>query len=127
MANKKITELPAASSVTVDDLIPIVDGGTTTQKATGQQVVNMVSSSLAAAGFVAGSGSLNKLAIWTSGTNQLTNDVDISYISDWGGTPAIDLGPGSLLFSGSTGGIQAWGGFIGNSAESLNNRICLDK
>jgi hypothetical protein len=40
MANVKITQLPAASSVTTDDLVPIVDvGTTTTQKATLAQIL----------------------------------------------------------------------------------------
>ena len=40
MANVKITQLPAASSVTLDDIVPLVDiGTTTTQKATLAQVL----------------------------------------------------------------------------------------
>lgn len=40
MANVKITQLPAASSVTLDDIVPMVDiGTTTTQKATLSQIL----------------------------------------------------------------------------------------
>ena len=45
MAEVKITGLPAATAVTSDDLVPIVDGGTTTQKATFQQVLNYITGS----------------------------------------------------------------------------------
>ncbi len=45
MAEVKITGLPAATAVTSDDLVPIVDGGTTTQKATFQQVLDYVTGS----------------------------------------------------------------------------------
>jgi len=45
MANVKISNLPAAADVTGDDLLPVVDGGTTTQKATFQQVLDYVTGS----------------------------------------------------------------------------------
>ena len=45
MANVKISNLPAATGVTGDDLLPVVDGGTTTQKATFQQVLDYVTGS----------------------------------------------------------------------------------
>jgi len=45
MAEVKISALPAATAVTSDDLVPIVDGGTTTQKATFQQVLDYVTGS----------------------------------------------------------------------------------
>jgi len=45
MAEVKISALPAATDVTGDDLVPIVDGGTTTKKATFQQVLNYVTGS----------------------------------------------------------------------------------
>ena len=45
MANIKISNLPAAADVTGDDLLPVVDGGTTTQKATFQQVLDYVTGS----------------------------------------------------------------------------------
>lgn len=45
MANVKITGLPAATGVTSDDLVPVVDGGTTTKKATFQQVLDYVTGS----------------------------------------------------------------------------------
>jgi len=45
MAEVKITALPAATEVTSDDLVPVVDGGTTTKKATFQQVLDYVTGS----------------------------------------------------------------------------------
>lgn len=45
MAEVKISALPAATDVTGDDLVPVVDGGTTTKKATFQQVLNYVTGS----------------------------------------------------------------------------------
>ena len=45
MANVKITALPAATSIISDDLVPIVDGVATTQKATFQQVLDYVTGS----------------------------------------------------------------------------------
>ena len=45
MAEVKITGLPAATAVTSDDLVPVVDGGTTTKKATFQQVLDYVTGS----------------------------------------------------------------------------------
>jgi len=46
MANVKISQLPTASAVTSDDLLPIVDSGsTTTQQASFQQVLDYVTGS----------------------------------------------------------------------------------
>ena len=46
MANYKISQLPTASTFTSDDLLPIVDGATlTTQRATGQQILNFITGS----------------------------------------------------------------------------------
>lgn len=46
MANLKISQLPSASAVTSDDLFPIVDSGSlTTQRASGQQVLNFITGS----------------------------------------------------------------------------------
>jgi len=45
MAEVKISALPAATDVTGDDLVPVVDGGTTTKKATFQQVLDYVTGS----------------------------------------------------------------------------------
>lgn len=45
MADKKITELPAASDVTADDLFPVVDdpgGAPITKKATIQMILNLI-------------------------------------------------------------------------------------
>lgn len=51
MANKKISQLPVASSVTTDDLVVIVDSGTSaTQKASIQQLVDLASTVQGATG-----------------------------------------------------------------------------
>jgi hypothetical protein len=51
MANVKITQLPAAASVTTDDLVPIVDlGTTTTQKATLSQILALGAAPTGSAG-----------------------------------------------------------------------------
>jgi hypothetical protein len=47
MANVKISQLPAASQVTSDDLFPIVDSGSlTTQRATAEQILDYITGSI---------------------------------------------------------------------------------
>lgn len=46
MANVKISQLPAASQITSDDLLPIIDSGSlTTQRATAQQILDYITGS----------------------------------------------------------------------------------
>ena len=67
MAEVKISALPAATDVTGDDLVPVVDGGTTTKKATFQQVLNYVTGS-----------TFNDLTV-----TSLTASVTGTFVGDW--------------------------------------------
>ena len=105
MAEVKITGLPAATAVTSDDLVPIVDGGTTTQKATFQQVLDYVTGS-----------TFNDLTV-----TSLTASVSGTFVGDgtgitgvtaeWDGSHTGDASiTGSLFVSGGT--LQTYGNTI---------------
>lgn len=110
--SKKITELPAASSVATTDLVPIVSGGTTTQKATVTQLSAGIASALSA-GVVTSTGSafssVSQVTTTRGGTGQ-----------DWSastGIPKVTTGTFSLLTAPS-------GTIVGTSdSQTLTNKV----
>ena len=96
MANKKITALPAATSITSDDLVPIVDGVATTQKATFQQVLDYVT------GSTFNDLTVTSLTASVSGTLVGDGSGITGVTAEWDGTHVGDAQiTGSLFISGS--------------------------
>lgn len=89
MANVKISQLPAASAVTGDDFLPIVDSGsTTTQQASFQQVLDYVTGS-----------TFNELTVGTLSASFLY--VSSSVIQKSGSTKFGDTSDDTHQFTGS--------------------------
>ena len=122
MANVKITQLPAASSVTLDDIVPMVDiGTTTTQKATlaqvlalgpGQKVFWLVEggkyATLAAAYAAASEGDtivIGPKASGTWGDITLSENKTMSFVG-LNGVNGKQAQIGAITFSPTTGGMN---------------------
>jgi len=122
MANVKITQLPAASSVTLDDIVPMVDiGTTTTQKATlaqvlalgpGQKVLWLVEggqyATLQAAFNAATEGDtivIGPKATGTWGDVTLAENKTMSFVG-LNGVNGKQVKIGAITFSPSTGGLD---------------------
>ena len=139
MANVKITGLPAATSITSDDLVPIVDGVATTQKATFQQVLDYVTGSTfndltvtsltaSVSGTLVGDGSgiTGVTAEWDGthvGDAQITGSLYVSsstspfHITRTAqGSPSYDADASIILEHNGTNNIQ----FVGDSDDAQN-------
>ena len=103
MANVKISQLPAATSVTANvDVSPLVSGGVTT-KATPQQIVNAVLPSPGPIGSVSPStGQFTQIVgVGLSGLVKATSGVFVSAVSGTDYAPATS---GSSILSGNAAG-----------------------
>lgn len=121
----KISQLPPATSVTSDDLVPIVDSGSlTTQKATAGQLLDFVTGSTfntltvnnltaSASGTFVGNGSgLNNLT--ASNINNFTDDVRGQFSAGFG----INIVTGTIEVTGSFETITS--GNVTGSGDILN-------
>ena len=136
MANVKISQLPAASHVTSDDLFPIVDSGSlTTQRATAEQLlefvtgstfdtltVNNLTASVSGTFFGDGSGLINLTA---SNISNFTEDVRARFNAGFG----INIVTGTIEVTGSfetiTSGNVTGSGDISNPV-TLKDDIILN-
>lgn len=121
----KISQLPSATSVTSDDLVPIVDSGSlTTQKATAGQLLDFITGSIfntltvnnltaSASGTFIGNGSgLNNLT--ASNINNFTDDVRSQFSAGFG----INIVTGTIEVVGSFETITS--GNVTGSGDILN-------
>ena len=136
MANVKISQLPAASQVTSDDLFPIVDSGSlTTQRATAEQLlefvtgstfdtltVNNLTASVSGTFFGDGSSLINLTA---SNISNFTEDVRAQFNAGFG----INIATGTIEVTGSfetiTSGNVTGSGDISNPV-TLKDDIILN-
>jgi hypothetical protein len=136
MANVKISQLPAASQVTSDDLFPIVDSGSlTTQRATAEQLlefvtgstfdtltVNNLTASVSGTFFGDGSSLINLTA---SNISNFTEDVRAQFNAGFG----INIVTGTIEVTGSfetiTSGNVTGSGDISNPV-TLKDDIILN-
>jgi hypothetical protein len=93
MTAKKVTELPLASSVTTDDLIPVVDGTATTQKATIAQVLS--------AGLITSNGSVSQEAAEVTTTNTDATTIGTTFPIPTDSIVVVDV-QCEAIFSGAT-------------------------
>ena len=110
MANVKITGLPTASLITSDDLVPIVDGVATTQKATFQQVLDYVTGSTFGELTVVGAAQITGSLSVSSSTSPL----HITRTAQ--GSPSYDADASIILEHNGTNNIQ----FVGDSDDAQN-------
>ena len=121
MANVKITALPAATSITSDDLVPIVDGVATTQKATFQQVLNYVT------GSTFNDLTVTSLTASVSGTFVGDGTGITGVIAEWDGSHVGDASiTGSLWVSGSLIADVALSGAVGSEITSTSYTLSAD-
>ena len=133
MAKKKISGLPAGSALNGTELVPIVQTGTT-KRITTQDIANLGNAS-----GVEGSGTINRLAKFTAsstiGNSQLFDDgtsVGLGTITPLGllhlykaaaTTRMVIDGDAaqSRIITYRTGGVQRFGLYVNNTAESGSN------
>jgi hypothetical protein len=128
MANLKISQLPSASSVTSDDIFPIVDSGSlTTQKASAQQVLNFVTGStfntLTVNNLTASSvtGSLAKFTTVSASTAEFSGSVLIY------GTASLSSNPSAayIVYSSSIDKLVAYPGLFVSGTISASSYLGL--
>jgi len=121
MANVKITGLPAATSITSDDLVPIVDGVATTQKATFQQVLDYVT------GSTFNDLTVTSLTASVSGTLVGDGSGITGVTAEWDGTHVGDAQiTGTLDVSGSLIADVALSGAVGSEITSTSYSLSAD-
>ena len=117
MAEVKITALPAATEVTSDDLVPVVDGGTTTKKATFQQVLDYVTGStfndLTVTSLTASvSGAVVQTTNMTAVDSTISNDLQVD------GFLGVNTTPGTYTLS-IAGEVRTTGTYRQNKSRNI--------
>ena len=121
MAEVKISALPAATDVTGDDLVPVVDGGTTTKKATFQQVLDYVT------GSTFNDLTVTSLTASVSGTFVGDGTLITGVTAEWDGSHLGDASiTGSLWVSGSLIADVALSGAVGSEITSTSYTLSAD-
>ena len=124
----KISQLPSASAITSDDLLPIVDSGSlTTQRASAQQVLNFITGStfntLNVTSLTASSvtGSLAKFTTLSASTAEFSGSVLIY------GTASLSSNPSAayIVYSSSIDKLVAFPGLYVSGTISASNYLGL--